>query len=80
MLFRSIAEAFRIQYLAHKRAHESAGLESAQMHLVCEMCGIMNVASELADSLARDNSRFDKDHFLAVVRGEKELNSRPGRN
>lgn len=31
----------------------------------------------LADALSQDNPRFDREHFLAVVRGEKELNSRP---
>lgn len=29
--------------------------------------------------LLEDNSHFDRDHFLAVVRGEKELTSRPPR-
>jgi len=32
---------------------------------------------ELADALKRDNGRFDREHFLAVVRGERELQSRP---
>ena len=31
----------------------------------------------IADALAADNPRFDRVHFLAVVRGEKELTSRP---
>jgi hypothetical protein len=35
------------------------------------------IAARLADRLQDDNSRFDRDHFLAVVRGEKDLNSRP---
>ena len=26
-----------------------------------------------------DNPRFDREHFLAVVRGERDLNSRPAR-
>lgn len=30
----------------------------------------------LADALSQDNPRFDREHFLAVVRGERELNSR----
>ena len=33
----------------------------------------------IADELAADNPRFDREHFLAVVRGERDLNSRPGR-
>lgn len=35
------------------------------------------VTDELCDALKRDNGRFDRDHFLAVVRGEKALTSRP---
>ena len=33
----------------------------------------------IAAALRVDNDRFDRDHFLAVVRGEKGLNSRPSR-
>jgi hypothetical protein len=40
--------------------------------------GVM--AEEIADALARDNYRFNKRHFLAVVCGEKDIHSRPGRN
>ena len=35
------------------------------------------VTDRIANMLASDNPRFDREHFLAVVRGEKELNSRP---
>ena len=28
----------------------------------------------------RDNSRFNREHFLAVVRGERAVNSRPPRS
>ena len=39
-----------------------------------------NSASErIADALAGDNPRFVREHFLAVVRGEKPLDSRPRR-
>ena len=41
--------------------------------------GVMAASEEIADALARDNHRFNKQHFLAVVRGEKDLHSRPGR-
>lgn len=34
----------------------------------------------VANSLANDNPRFNREHFLAVVRGERDLNSRPSRN
>jgi hypothetical protein len=33
----------------------------------------------IANELEADNPRFDREHFLAVVRGEKDLNSRPAR-
>jgi hypothetical protein len=72
-----IAEALRVQF------HNAKLVENA---LLCGGTGkiqreaIESVANELADSLAHDNSRFNREHFLAVVRGEKELMSRPSRN
>jgi hypothetical protein len=41
--------------------------------------GVIAASEEVADALARDNHRFNKQHFLAVVRGEKDLNSHPDR-
>ena len=41
--------------------------------------GVLYAASRIAIELAEDNPRFDRDHFLAVVRGEKPLDSRPSR-
>ena len=38
-------------------------------------CAAECIANELAD----DNPHFDRKHFLAVVRGEKALESRPPR-
>jgi hypothetical protein len=40
---------------------------------------VIAASEEVADALARDNHRFNKQHFLAVVRGEKDLNSHPDR-
>jgi hypothetical protein len=40
---------------------------------------VMLIAARLADRIHDDNPRFDPEHFLAVVRGERELNSRPPR-
>lgn len=37
-------------------------------------------AAHIAEALASDNPRFNREHFLAVVRGERDLNSRPSRN
>lgn len=36
-------------------------------------------ASRVAQALQGDNPRFDMTHFMAVVRGERELQSRPAR-
>jgi hypothetical protein len=37
-------------------------------------------ALHIAETLASENPRFNREHFLAVVRGERDLNSRPARN
>ena len=42
-----------------------------------EVRGIDNIAAVMACKLQDDNPRFDRAHFLAVVRGEKELTSKP---
>ena len=34
---------------------------------------------DIANGLSDNNPHFDREHFLAVVRGEKDLNSRPAR-
>jgi hypothetical protein len=44
------------------------------------MSGVMAASEEIADALARDNHRFNKQHFLAVIRGKKALMSRPSRS
>lgn len=40
-------------------------------------CGVESIAEYIADVLAGDNIRFDRTHFMDVVRGDKELHSRP---
>jgi hypothetical protein len=40
---------------------------------------ILLAARAIADECLLDNPRFNADHFLAVVRGEKDLYSRPAR-
>ena len=39
--------------------------------------GVNCAAQRIANVLAADNPRFDREHFLSVVRGERELNSKP---
>lgn len=41
--------------------------------------GMVKSAEAIAVRLASDNPRFDRKHFLAVVRGERELGSKPER-
>lgn len=40
---------------------------------------IQQAAFEIARELQYDNPQFNRTHFVAVVRGEKELDSRPPR-
>jgi hypothetical protein len=42
--------------------------------------GIDDAVESLTINLKTDNPRFDKPHFVAVVRGEKDLRSRPKGN
>jgi len=69
-----IAEALRITVNRTKSDEEAEG--GMYPHATS---GVMGASEEVADALARENHRFDKQHFLAVVRGEKDLNSHPCR-
>ena len=42
-----------------------------------ETSSFVQCIQAVLDALAADNPRFDRAHFLAVVRGEKELTSKP---
>jgi hypothetical protein len=66
-----IAEALRVTY-----RREQIGEEGSQPYA---SNAVILAACEIADSLQRDNARFNRGHFLAVVKGEKELLSRPAR-
>ncbi len=46
-------------------ARESGGLD------------VTGVAEFIGNALYNDNPRFDREYFLAIVRGERELTSRP---
>ncbi len=41
---------------------------------------IRRLAEVFADEFECDNERFNREHFLAVVRGERPINSRPPRS
>jgi hypothetical protein len=44
------------------------------------MQALETASCSIAAALQVDNDRFDREHFLAVVRGEKALMSRPSRS
>jgi CRISPR/Cas system-associated endonuclease Cas3-HD len=67
-----IAEALRIQYLNPSEPIPGTADDNFRM-------AVLTVAKEIADSLSRQNGRFNYDHFISVVRGEKDLLSRPKR-
>lgn len=69
-----IAEALRIT--VHRTELDERTEGGAYPHATS---GVMAASEEIADALARDNCRFNRGHFLAVVRDEKDLHSRPGR-
>lgn len=39
-----------------------------------------DTTERICGALYADNPRFNREHFLAVIRGEKELTSRPSRS
>lgn len=39
--------------------------------------GVLGSAMEIADALKRDNVKFDREHFLAIVKGDRDIESRP---
>ena len=69
-----IAEVLRVEYKRACLRDKDKPMEDRDT-----MGTVWDVTESMADSLRRDNSRFDREHFLAVVHGEKELLSRPAR-
>lgn len=59
---------------ALRDAHETGGFTEENDKQV-----VLDIARVIAGALAADNPNFAHDHFLAVVRGEKALESRPRR-
>ena len=56
------------------RAEQSTGIATEDWNYARDC-----IAGRIAYQLSKDNPRFDREHFLAVVRGERDLNSRPTR-
>lgn len=62
----ALRQALKTEIEVHGESGETAG-------------GVRLAASTVASYLGSENARFNREHFLAVVRGEKDLNSRPAR-
>jgi hypothetical protein len=58
--------------IAHNNAHAMKSPEASWT--------VNQIADDLCAELKRDNARFNREHFLSVVNGEKPLQSRPSRN
>jgi hypothetical protein len=70
-----IAEALREEYEESRKSH----LSRSEQFRAGMIIAIERVLIAVADKLESDNPRFDAVHFRAVVRGEKDLNSRSER-
>ena len=68
----ALRDAYQKEEMDNKYASEGEPTRTNLQALETASCCI-------AAALRVDNDRFDHDHFLAVVRGEKGLNSRPSR-
>ena len=70
--FRDVAEILRVHF-------NRAGLEPRIRDLDAKVSAIESITLEFADLFARVNPKFDRDLFLAVVRGDKPVNARPSK-
>jgi hypothetical protein len=53
---------------------------SLDVHSTTNPQAVLTVTNAIACALAKDNPRFNREHFFAVVQGHKSLTSRPSRN
>jgi hypothetical protein len=67
----------RKDYIVIAEALHKAYVVNSGLSMTAKLNGVGEAAGFIADALEADNPRFNHAHFLAVVRGEKELNSRP---
>ena len=76
-----IAEVLRVEYYNSRIRQKGLHCSDGERLFADGQCSaVWLAANSMADSLARDNSRFNREHFLDVVRGDKPLLSRPSRN
>lgn len=77
--YQAIAEVLRVQ---RARIHNKLKIETNTQEYLSysgSLTTVDVVASDVSDLFERDNPRFDKGLFLAVVRGEKPVTARPAR-
>lgn len=65
-----------VEYARTADSHNYGGTYPGAENGEAELAGIMEAADRIARVMRDDNPRFDREHFLAVVRGERELQSR----
>ena len=69
----------RKDYILIAEALRTTWKEEVNQEDVTEERVFFDTAENIVSALQKDNPRFNREHFLAVVRGEKDLNSRPAR-
>lgn len=69
----------RKDYILIANALRDARDLDAPIYSDAEIAAVDFAATKIAEALATDNPRFDREHFLAVVRSERALTSRPSR-
>jgi len=69
----------RKDYILIAEALHKAYVVSSGLNLSQKLNGVGEAAGFIADALEAENPRFNHAHFLAVVRGEKDLHSKPAR-
>jgi len=69
----------RKDYVLLAKALRYAWMEETNQDDIVAEQTIFNVVNTLAATLKQDNPRFNQEHFLAVVRGERDANSHPPR-
>jgi ribosomal protein S27E len=74
-----VAKFSRQHYIAVADALRKAH-DDTPADVKADSCPVCYAANYITDAFAQDNPRFNREHFLAVVKGERELTSRPPRN
>jgi hypothetical protein len=70
----------RKDYIILAEALRNSYAHSLDVHSTANPQAVLTVTTAIACALAKDNPRFNREHFFAVVQGQKPLQSRPSRN